>query len=164
MSSEKAGRPTAAERSGPGIGPATAGRQRKSWRSPYQVPAVIAAGGALGAMARFQAGRIWPTATGVFPWTTLTVNVIGCLVIGVFMVAVTEIWSVHRLLRPFFGTGVLGGFTTFSTYGVDIERLVNGGHAGVALSYLAATAVTALVAVSAGVWCARRILQKWSER
>ena len=60
---------------------------------------------------------------GSFPWTTLLVNGVGCAVIGVFMVVITDVWAAHRLVRPFFGTGVLGGFTTFSTYAVDIQKL-----------------------------------------
>ncbi|WTL51077.1 fluoride efflux transporter CrcB [Streptomyces sp. NBC_01497] len=139
-------------------------QRRESRRSHYAVVAVIAVGGALGALARFGAGRAWPTAAGSFPWTTLVVNTSGCLVIGVFLVTVTELWSAHRLLRPFLGTGVLGGYTTFSTYCVDIQRLVHGGHAGTALAYLAATAAAALAAVSAGVWTTRRIWENWSER
>ncbi|MFI9491156.1 fluoride efflux transporter CrcB [Streptomyces halstedii] len=133
-------------------------------RSQHAVLGVIAVGGALGALARFGAARLWPTATGTFPWTTLCVNAVGCLVIGVFLVVVTEFRSAHRLLRPFFGTGVLGGFTTFSTYTVDIERLIDGGRAATALVYLAATLVAALAAVSTGTWTTRRFLAKWSER
>ncbi|WP_031521221.1 fluoride efflux transporter CrcB [Streptomyces sp. NRRL F-5123] len=111
------------------------------------VVAAVAAGGAIGASARYGAGLLWPTATGAFPWTTLTVNVVGCAVIGVLMVLITETWSVHRLVRPFFGTGVLGGFTTFSTYAVDVQQLVQHGHARTALAYLASTLLAALFAV-----------------
>ncbi|MFJ3145119.1 fluoride efflux transporter CrcB [Streptomyces halstedii] len=139
-------------------------RRQRVLRSQHAVLGVIAAGGALGALARFGAARLWPTAIGTFPWTTLCVNAVGCLVIGVFLVVVTEFRSAHRLLRPFFGTGVLGGFTTFSTYTVDIERLIHGGRAATALVYLAATLVAALAAVSIGTWSTRRFLAKWSER
>jgi CrcB protein len=90
---------------------------------------------------------LWPTAGAAFPWTTLCVNALGCAVIGVFLVVVTEIRQTHPLVRPFFGTGVLGGFTTFSTYAVDIERLVKAHRPGVAVGYLAATLVAALVCV-----------------
>ncbi|MFD5068995.1 fluoride efflux transporter CrcB [Streptomyces sp. NPDC058369] len=138
-------------------------QRRELRRSHYGVLMVIALGGALGAVARFGASQAWPTATNSFPFTTLAVNAAGCLVIGIFLVAVTEIFSAHALLRPFFGTGVLGGFTTFSTYCVDIERLVTGGRAGIALTYLAATAVAAVAAVTVGAWSTRRILAKWSE-
>ncbi|WP_345654758.1 fluoride efflux transporter CrcB [Streptomyces tremellae] len=134
-------------------------RQRRELRrSHYGVLGVVAVGGAIGAVARYEAGLIWPTPEGAFPWTTFLVNVVGCLVIGAFLVAVTEIFTAHPLLRPFFGTGVLGGFTTFSTYCVDVERLVDGGHAATALAYLVATLAAALAAVLAGAWTTRRLL------
>lgn len=116
------------------------------------VVAVVALGGALGACARYGATLIWPTAPGGFPWTTLIVNVVGCAVIGVFMVVISEVWTAHRLVRPFFGTGVLGGFTTFSTYAVDIERLVDAGRARTGLAYLGLTLCAALAAVWSAVW------------
>ncbi|MFC7815214.1 fluoride efflux transporter CrcB [Streptomyces sp. NPDC057367] len=116
----------------------------------------VAAGGALGAAARYGASLLWRTEPGAFPWTTLLVNAAGCAVIGVFMVLVTDVWSAHRLLRPFFGTGVLGGFTTFSTYAVDIQRLLRGGDPGTALAYLATTVSAAL----AGVWCAASLTRR----
>lgn len=130
-------------------------------RSPHPqaaVVAVVAIGGAAGASARYGAALLWPTATGGFPWTTLVVNVVGCAVIGVFMVVISEARTPHRLVRPFFGTGVLGGFTTFSTYAVDIERLVDGGRTRTGLVYLALTLLAALAAVCGAVWLTRRAL------
>ncbi|GAA3015578.1 fluoride efflux transporter CrcB [Streptomyces drozdowiczii] len=122
------------------------------------VVGVVALGGAVGASARYGAALLWPTATGTFPWTTLVVNVVGCAVIGVFMVIISEVWAAHRLVRPFFGTGVLGGFTTFSTYAVDIERLVSKDRAGTGLVYLGVTLLAALAAVWSAVWLTRRAL------
>ncbi|NEC66579.1 fluoride efflux transporter CrcB [Streptomyces sp. SID9727] len=122
------------------------------------VVAVVALGGAAGASARYGASLLWPTAAGGFPWTTLVVNVIGCAVIGVFMVVISEVWAAHRLVRPFFGTGVLGGFTTFSTYAVDIEQLVSRDRAGTGLVYLGVTLLAALAAVWSAVWLTRRAL------
>ncbi|MEU3862598.1 fluoride efflux transporter CrcB [Streptomyces sp. NPDC028722] len=122
-----------------------------------QVLTVIAVGGAAGASARYAAALLWPTGAAMFPWTTLCVNTVGCLIIGVFMMLVTQIWAAHRLLRPFFGTGVLGGFTTFSTYCADIERLVREGMAGIALAYLALTVGAAMAAVTVGVLVGRRV-------
>ncbi|MFF7676813.1 fluoride efflux transporter FluC [Actinacidiphila glaucinigra] len=132
----------------------------RSARIREQAPAVavVAVGGALGACARYGAGLLWPTAPGAFPWTTLGVNALGCAVIGVFMVVITEMWSAHRLVRPFFGTGVLGGFTTFSTYAVDIHGLVEGGRAEAGLAYLAATPLIALAAVWGAAHAARRLI------
>ncbi|MFC9130799.1 fluoride efflux transporter CrcB [Streptomyces sp. NPDC057099] len=130
------------------------------WRAQAPVVVVVALGGGAGAAARYAASLWWPTHTGGFPWTTFWVNVTGCAVIGVFMVVITELRSVHRLVRPFFGTGVLGGFTTFSTYAVDIRKLVDGGEAGTGLAYLAATPLVALTAVWLAAWATRRILNR----
>ncbi|MEU6813072.1 fluoride efflux transporter CrcB [Streptomyces sp. NPDC046831] len=132
--------------------------RREARRKGLRVLAVVAVGGALGASARYAAALLWPTGGAAFPWTTLAVNAVGCLVIGVFLVAITEFLTVHPLLRPFFGTGVLGGFTTFSTYCVDIERLVRADRAGIALAYLAATVVIALAATGTGMVATRRVL------
>jgi CrcB protein len=116
----------------------------------WPVVAVVAAGGAVGASARYGASLIWPVAPDAFPWTTLLVNGIGCAVMGVFMVILTEVWTAHRLVRPFFGTGVLGGFTTFSTYIVDGQRAAASGATHVTVAYLAGTMIAALAAVYAG--------------
>lgn len=87
-------------------------------------------------------------------------NVVGCAVIGVFLVLISEAVSVHRLVRPFFGTGVLGGFTTFSTYAVDIRQLFGEGRPGTALGYLAATLCAALLAVWSAATATRRVLRR----
>ncbi|MEV5197786.1 fluoride efflux transporter CrcB [Streptomyces sp. NPDC053720] len=122
------------------------------------VIAAVALGGAIGATARYGAAQLWPTAPGGFPWTTLAVNAVGCAVIGVFMVVISEAWTAHRLVRPFFGTGVLGGFTTFSTYAVDIQHLLDGGRVRAGLVYLGLTLFAALAAVWSAVWVTRRVL------
>ncbi|MFF4487120.1 fluoride efflux transporter FluC [Streptomyces sp. NPDC001544] len=137
---------------------AKASRRPKDRRGQWPVLAAVAAGGAIGASARFEAALLWPTGKAGFPWTTLGVNAVGCLVIGVFLVSITEVWAPHPLLRPFFGTGVLGGFTTFSTYCIDIERLVRQDRPGLALAYLVGTVVVAMGAAKAGVVGTRRIL------
>jgi CrcB protein len=129
--------------------------RRELARGHGPVLAVVAVGGGLGAVARYGAGQLWPTPPGGFPWGTFAVNVLGCLLIGVLMVLITEVWSAHRLARPFLGVGVLGGFTTFSTYAVDIRTLLQPGTVGTALLYLAGTLVGALLAVVAGVWATR---------
>ncbi|MEU0256262.1 CrcB family protein [Streptomyces sp. NPDC006184] len=136
----------------------SAARRRSQWRTQVPVVAVVAAGGALGALARYALTLAWPTPPGGFPWATFWTNVSGCAVMGVLMVLVTEVWSAHRLLRPFFGTGVLGGFTTFSTYTVDIRRLADAGRPGLGAVYLAATLCAALAAVGLASAAARRVL------
>ncbi|MFJ6136880.1 fluoride efflux transporter FluC [Kitasatospora sp. NPDC092286] len=139
---------------------AVAPRRPPVLRGQGPVVAVVAAGGALGASARYGAALLWPNGPAQFPWTTLVVNVLGCAVIGVFLVAITEGRPAHPLLRPFFGTGVLGGFTTFSTYAVDIRRLVGEGRPGVGLAYLGLTLLAALAAVWAAAAVTRRLIRR----
>jgi fluoride exporter len=124
---------------------------------PVAVLGVISLGGVLGALARYGLAVAWPHRPRQFPWATFVTNVSGCLLIGVLMVLITEVWSAHRLLRPFLGIGVLGGYTTFSAYTVDVQQLVAAGAARTALAYLAGTLVAALVAVSAGSTLARLV-------
>src|SRR3954471_6812642 len=86
--------------------------------------AVVAAGCALGGIARWAVAEALPHDPGGFPWSPFSANVVGCFLIGVLMVLVVERWSRRPLARPFLGTGVLGGFTTFSTYAVDTRGLL----------------------------------------
>ena len=133
--------------------------QRQELRgAPWAVLAVVSAGGVLGALGRYGLSVAWPHRPDAFPWATFTVNASGCLLIGVLMVLITEVWAAHRLLRPFLGTGVLGGYTTFSTYSVDVQQLVAAGEARVALLYLAGTLVATLSAVWTGIALTRSVV------
>jgi fluoride exporter len=123
----------------------------------WAVLAVIAAGGALGALARAGAQALLPAAPGAFPWATFLVNVTGCALIGVLMVLITEVRPAHRLIRPFLGVGVLGGFTTFSAYAVEARQVIAAGATVTGVLYLAGTMVAALAAVWAGVRVTRRL-------
>jgi CrcB protein len=115
------------------------------------VLAVIACGGILGSLARHALQQAWPHEPERFPWATFGVNVSGCLLIGVLMALVSLVWPGRRLLRPFLGVGVLGGYTTFSAYAVDIQQALSADAPAVAMLYLAATLLGALLAVWAGV-------------
>nr|WP_051495139.1 fluoride efflux transporter CrcB [Nocardia nova] len=132
-------------------------QRRELFREHGAVLAVIAVGGGLGGLSRYGLSRLLPTHPGQFPWGTFTENVLGCLAIGVLMVLITEVWPAHRLVRPFVGVGFLGGFTTFSTYTVEIRGLLQPGSAVLAFVYLAATLLCALLAVLAGVTGARMV-------
>jgi CrcB protein len=119
--------------------------------------AVIAAGGALGALARYGLSELFPRAPGTWPLATWLTNVSGCLLIGVLMVLVSE-RSRHPLVRPLLGVGVLGGYTTFSTYTVDTLAAFGAGTAGPALLYLVLTPVLAVAAAAVGVASTRALL------
>ncbi|WP_137989244.1 FluC/FEX family fluoride channel [Streptomyces vilmorinianum] len=128
-------------------------------RGQLPVVGVVAVGGALGAAARYGASLAWATPAGAFPWTTLAVNASGCAAIGVLMVLVTEVAAApHPLVRPFLGTGVLGGFTTFSAYALDTQRLLAAGDAARGVAYMGATVAAALAAVWAATTATRGAL------
>jgi fluoride exporter len=142
----------------PAAGPPAARGHRHGHAAQLDVLAVIAVGGVLGAEARYGVALLLPHAPSTFPWATLAVNALGCLLIGVLMIVVTEVTRPHRLARPFLGVGVLGGFTTFSTYTVDVERLLLAHRPGTALGYLLGTLGAALVAVWLGATATRALV------
>ena len=121
--------------------------------------AVIAVGGALGSVGRCGVALALPHGPGSIPWSTVTVNVVGSLLIGILLVLVTERWPEHRYARPFLGVGVLGGFTTFSAYAMDAHALLGAGAVGAAAAYLAVTLVGGLLAVWLGVSVTRTALR-----
>jgi len=123
------------------------------------VVAAVAVGGALGALARWAIAEALPHDYGAFPWDTLLTNVSGCFLIGVLMVLVIERLQRRPLVRPFVGTGILGGFTTFSTYAVDTRTLLAAHHPGTAAAYLGGTLVAGLLAVVAGLRLTERVIR-----
>jgi CrcB protein len=124
-------------------------------RRDVPVVGVVAAGGVAGALARYGLGLAFPHPRTGFPWATFGINVSGCLLIGLLVVLVTEGPAAHPLTRPFLGTGVLGGYTTFSTAMVDTQHLWSAGAAGTGLAYLFGTLAAALAAVWLGVLAMR---------
>src|SRR5690606_8090868 len=97
---------------------ATGPMSRATGGTTWAITMAVATGGAVGAVARYGMVLAWPQEGGGFPLTSLAVNLIGCLLIGVLMTWVRQARP-HPLLRPFLGVGVLGGFTTFSTYAAE---------------------------------------------
>lgn len=118
----------------------------------------ISLGGASGSLARWVIADALPVS--VFPWGTFAVNVVGCLLLGVLMTLVEEVWPPRRWLRPFFGVGVLGGFTTFSTAMLDLHGLLAADRLPLALLYAASSVIVGLLAAAAGVSATRRGLRK----
>ncbi len=120
-------------------------------------PAVVAvaAGGALGGLARHAVDLGLPAAAGAFPTGTLLINVVGCLLVGAVAGLVRR-----PVLFAFVAPGLLGGFTTFSTYAVQTVDLALRGEVGVATGYLFGTVVLALVAVEAGLLLSRGLAHR----
>ncbi|MBS9533436.1 CrcB family protein [Mycobacterium sp. M1] len=128
------------------------------WRERLPTVAAVSVGGGIGAAARYGVQLRWPAPAGTFPWSTLTINVTGCALMGLLMVAITELWVGHRLLRPLLGTGILGGYTTFSTFAGEVDTLTDTGHPILGLLYLVTTPIVALLATWTAAALARRLL------
>lgn len=129
------------------------------WRGGIDVLLVIGLGGAIGGSARYAFLAVLPHRGSEFPWATFLENVAGSFLMGALVVLLMEVARPHRLIRPFLGVGVLGGFTTFSTYAVDVVSLTEAGSPGMALAYLTTTLLGALLAVWAGMATTRGLAE-----
>lgn len=114
--------------------------------------AVIAAGGAIGSLGRWGLGVLLPHEAGQFAWSTFTVNVSGAFLLGLLMALMVDVLATTRYVRPFIGVGVLGGWTTFSTYMSDTRAMLAADRvpAGLLL-YLGGTLLVGLVCVWVGL-------------
>jgi len=119
----------------------------------------IAVGGALGSMARYATGVYVGRWLGMaFPWGTLLINIIGSLLIGVFAEAFALRWDASQSTRVFLVVGICGGYTTFSTFSLDVVTLINRGEALAAGAYIVASVVLGVLALYAGLYAMRLIL------
>jgi CrcB protein len=111
----------------------------------------------IGATLRYEVATLIHVPAGGFPWATFWTNVSGALVLGFLLVLLIERFPPTRYARAFAGTGVLGAYTTFSTFSVETDVLLKDGHVGIALAYVGATLLAGLAAVWVGVVLSRRI-------
>ncbi|CAI8278528.1 fluoride efflux transporter CrcB [Porticoccaceae bacterium] len=119
----------------------------------------VAIGGALGAMARYGiSGWIFDSTSHKFPYATLSVNVMGSLVMGVLFVLILEKGALPPEMRSLLMIGFLGAFTTFSTFSLDALGLWQNGHLFLALVYALGTVVLCLAAITVAVWLTRLLL------
>ena len=119
----------------------------------------IAAGGALGALARhFFAARVMRWTGGDFPWGIFAANVLGAILMGVLIHALTRLPEPMPALRAFLAVGVLGAFTTFSTYSLDIVLLIERGQIGAATSYALGSVVLSVAGLFGGMMAASAVL------
>jgi CrcB protein len=123
---------------------------------------LAALGGALGALARWALGEALPSPGG-WPWATLLVNLTGCLLLGLLIAVVAVRLPEARWPRPFLAVGVLGGFTTFSAFAVEVVEQVDAGAALLAAAYVLASVVGGIGAVALGAR-AGQALTEWTAR
>ncbi len=119
----------------------------------------VAAGGAAGAAMRYlvmiAAAHLWGI---TFPWGTLTVNVVGSFILGALVEVMALTWSVSEGVRAFLVVGMLGAFTTFSTFSLDVVTLYERGEWGLAIAYVLASVILSVAALFAGLALARAAL------
>jgi len=119
----------------------------------------VAAGGAIGACLRHVSGMIALRIMGSgFPWGTLLVNVTGSLVMGLFIAWMTKKTGTSNEIRLFVATGILGGFTTFSAFSLDVANMIERGAMAHALGYITASVIISVIAIFIGLWFGRSFL------
>jgi fluoride exporter len=115
----------------------------------------VAAGGALGTLARYAVSRVLAGDSLGFPWPTFVVNVAGSFLLGLSITVLVERWPPTRFVRALVAVGFCGGFTTFSTMVVEVAQRGQHGRAGLAAVYLAVSLIAGLLAAAAGIGLAR---------
>lgn len=119
-----------------------------------------ALGGAIGAAGRYGVNIMTPRLLGQdFPWGTLVVNITGSFIMGVLIAVMAERWSASQEMRVFLTTGILGGFTTFSAFSLDFATLYERKQHGLAFAYAGSSVAVSLLAIFAGLYLARTVLQ-----
>jgi fluoride exporter len=118
--------------------------------------AAIFVGGCIGAVARAEVGEALPYERGHWPWATFLVNIVGALMLGYFTTRLQERLPLSAYRRPFLGTGICGGLTTFSTMQLELLRMLDDGRVGLALAYATVSVVLGFLAVAAATNLVRR--------
>jgi CrcB protein len=116
---------------------------------------LAALGGALGALARWALAEVVPSPGG-WPWATLLINVTGCFLLGALFAVLAASSPEPSWARPFLGVGVLGGYTTYSTFAVEVVHLLDGGAPVLAAGYVLVSVVGGVAAVALGALTAGR--------
>lgn len=129
-------------------------------KDPRELAAVFVGGG-LGALARAGLGEVLATGPGEWPWATFTVNIAAAFALGYASTLLLERLPASRFRRPFVGTGLCGGLSTFATMQVEVVRLFADGAWPVAIGYTLASVALGLVVMQFASTLARRIGSAW---
>ncbi|HLY48813.1 MAG TPA: fluoride efflux transporter CrcB [Solirubrobacteraceae bacterium] len=118
--------------------------------------AAIFVGGFIGAVVRAEMVEALPDRAGRWPWATFIVNVVGALLLGYFVTRLQERLPVSAYRRPFLGTGLCGGLTTFSAMQIELLRMLDAGRLGLAVGYAAASVLAGFAGVAVATNLVRR--------
>lgn len=113
--------------------------------------ALVMIGGAVGSALRYGVSHLVATVPGTFPWSTFAVNIVGSFVLGVLIGTSLVSTAVSRPLLLLLGTGLCGGFTTYSAFAVETALLAQEGHISTAATYVIATLLCCAVAAFGGI-------------
>jgi fluoride exporter len=138
----------------------TTDKRHKPDKVPPTALLSIACGGIVGALGRYLIELALPARTGGFPAGTFIINVTGSAILGFLLVTINERFAEHRLLRPLLGTGVLGAYTTFSTFTVEAVLLLKVHAFAMTLAYVALSVAVGLTAGFLGMIGARYWLRR----
>lgn len=137
-----------------GRSPLTVGADRREL-------AAIFVGGALGGGLRTWLEELASTPAGHWPWATFAVNLVGCFLLGYFATRLQERLPISAYRRPLLGTGVCGGLTTFSTFQLELLRMLERDDLRLALLYGGASLVGGFACLAIGVSLVRRGRLTW---
>jgi fluoride exporter len=121
--------------------------------------AVIAVGGVLGSWMRWRLSVWFPVASGTFPTTTLAINLVGSALIGIVLVLSLDRQPPRLLTHSFLGTGILGAFTTFSTFTVESAELLRQSEPLTALAYVVISVVGGVVVAMVAMRFTRGVIR-----
>ncbi len=120
---------------------------------------LVACGGAIGACSRYALGMYIAKPTDIFPWPTWWINIIGCVLAGMLFALTLRFPVLQQEARLLLMVGILGGFTTFSSFGLETFVLLKQGQVMIALSYAVSSLVVGVVCLGLAFYLLQYLLQ-----
>lgn len=120
---------------------------------------LVACGGAIGACSRYALGMYIAKPTDIFPWPTWWINIMGCVLAGMLFALSVRFPVLQQEARLLLMVGILGGFTTFSSFGLETFVLLKQGQVMIALSYAVSSLVVGVVCLGLAFYLLQYLLQ-----